>query len=189
MHTPLRFTLAIALFASAGAAFADDCDTRETAQKVVAAFAAEYKLLDDQWESYIDGPHAEVRAIEAGMTKAQAARFKARKPSDEFAATMEALKKRQAAAIVGLPKEEVGEQYELYKQRGEILKACAMAKQMLRATVIKNEMLKLYVMEQLAAARKAFPALGRKATVTVAAANKRSAEDRAEAAADPDAVK
>ncbi|WP_426105380.1 hypothetical protein [Massilia sp. TSP1-1-2] len=188
MHTPLRFTLAIALFAAAGAAFADDCDTRETAQKVVAAFPAEYKILDDEWESYVDGPHAEYRAIEAGMTKAQAARFKARKPSDEFAATMEALKKRRAAAVVGLPKE-VGEQYELYKQRGEILKACAMAKQMVRATVIKNELVKLSVMEQLAAARKAFPALGRKATVTVAAANTRSAEARAEAAADPDAVK
>lgn len=188
MHTALRLTLAIALFASTSAVFADDCNVRETAQKVVAAFPAEYKLLDDQWESYIDGPHAEVRAIEAGMTKAQAARFKARKPSDEFAATMDALKKRQAAAMVGLPKE-IGEQYELYKQRGEILKACAMAKQILRATVIKNEFVKLYVMEQLAAARKAFPALGRKATVTVAAANKRSAEYRAEAAADPDAVK
>lgn len=188
MHIPLRFTLAMALFASAAAAFADDCDTREAAQKVVAAFSAEYKLLDDQWESYVDGPHAEYRAIEAGMTKAQAARFKTQKRSNEFAATMEALKKRHAAAILGLPNE-VGEQYELYKQRGEILKACAMAKQILRATVIKNEIVKLSVMDQLAAARKAFPALGRKATVTVAAANKRSAEARAEAAADPDAIK
>ena len=188
MHTPLRFTLALALFASASTAFADDCDTRETAQKVVAAFPAEYKILDDQWESYVDGPHAEYRAIEAGMTKAQAARFKAQKPSDEFAATLEALKKRHAAAIAGLPKE-VGEQYELHKQRGEFLKACAMAKQILRATEIKNEIVKLSVTDQLAAARKAFPELGRKATVTVAAANKRSAEARAEAAADPEAIK